>query len=257
MTTQNFKEIQYAFAKHLRDPENSPGFEGIEDRRLKIYRELFFGNMKSLVSQTFPVLKKFYSDEQWDQMIRSFMIKHESSTPLFLEVSSEFVEYLQTSHEPTEFDPPFLLELAHYEWVELAVSVQDADIDENAIDENGNLANQVPYLSPFISSLAYSFPVHEIKPGYDPSTKPNEATFLLVFRNKLDKVEFMLLNGVSARLIALLQEDDTKTGNQLLQQIAEELQHPNPQAVIDGGMALLQQFKEKDILLGTYSSQSL
>ncbi len=254
MTTQNFKDIQYAFAKHLRDPDNTPGFEGIEDRRLKIYRELFFGNMKSLVSQTFPVLKKFYTEEQWDQTIRSFMVKHESTTPLFLEVSSEFVEYLQTSHEPTEFDPPFMLELAHYEWVELAISVMDVDIDESAIDESGNLADQVPYLSPFISSLAYSFPVHEIKPGYDPSTKVDEATFLLVYRNQEDKVEFMLLNGVSARLIALLQEDAAKTGIQLLQQIAEELKHPNPQAVIDGGMGLLQQFKDKDIILGTYNS---
>ncbi len=254
MTTQNFKDIQYAFAKHLRDPDNTPGFEGIEDRRLKIYRELFFGNMKSLVSQTFPVLKKFYTDEQWDQMIRSFMIKHESTTPLFLEVSSEFIEYLQTSHEPTDFDPPFLLELAHYEWVELAVSVMDAEIDESTINDNGNLAEHVPFLSPYISSLVYSFPVHEIKPGYDPSTNSPEATFLLVFRNKLDKVEFMLLNAVSARLIALLQEDTARSGNQLLQQIAEELQHPNPQTVIDGGMDLLKQFKDKDIILGTYNS---
>lgn len=254
MTKPNFKDIQYAFAKHLRDPDNSNEFQDIEDRRLKIYRELFFGNMKSLVSQTFPVLKKFYTEDQWDQTIRSFMIKHESTTPLFLEVSSEFIEYLQTNHVPTEFDPPFMLELAHYEWVELAISVMDADIDETTIDENGSLTEQIPFLSPFITSLAYSYPVHEIKPGYDPNTKPDQATFLLVYRNKQDKVEFMLLNAVSARLIALLQEDSAKTGNQLIEQIVEELQHPNPQAVIQGGIALLEQFKSKDIILGTYKS---
>ena len=251
MPKQNFKDIQYAFAKYLRDPDNAPGFDDIEDRRLKIYRELFFGNMKNLVSQTFPVLKKFYSDAHWDELIRDFMIKHESVTPLFLEVSSEFVEYLQTKHIATEFDPPFMLELAHYEWVELAVSVMDADIDEHAIDSDGDLANQIPYISPFISSLAYTYPVHEIKPGYDPTTKPSEPTFLLVFRNKKDQVEFMLLNGVSARLIALMQESSSKTGIQLLQKIAEELQHPNPQAVIDGGLGLLEQFKQKDIIFGS------
>jgi len=252
MTKQNFKDIQYAFAKHLRDPENTPGFEGIEDRRLKVYRELFFGNIKSLVSQTFPVLKKFYTDPQWDTLIRNFMIKHESSTPLFLEVSSEFVDYLQNKHELTDNDPPFLLELAHYEWVELAVSVMDAELDESKIDVNGNLNSGIPFLSPFISSLAYTYPVHEIKPGYDATTKPDHATFLLVYRNRSDQVEFMLLNAVSARLIALMQEDQRKTGSQLLAQIAEELQHPNPQAVIDGGMGLINQFKEKDIILGTH-----
>lgn len=251
MPKQNFKDIQYAFAKYLRDPDNAPGFDDIEDRRLKIYRELFFGNMKNLVSQTFPVLKKFYSDSHWDELIRTFMVKHESNTPLFLEVSSEFIEYLQTKHQPTKYDPPFMLELAHYEWVELAVSVMDADIDESTIDSAGNLANQIPYLSPFISSLTYTYPVHEIKPGYDPTTKPSESTFLLVYRNTQDQVEFMLLNSVSARLIALMQLESSKTGIQLLQKIAEELQHPNPQAVIDGGMGLLEQFKQKDIILGT------
>ena len=179
------------------------------------------------------------------------MVKHESNTPLFLEVSSEFIEYLQTKHQSTEYDPPFMLELAHYEWVELAVSVMDADIDESTIDSDGDLANQIPYLSPFINSLAYTFPVHEIKPGYDPSTKPSEPTFLLVYRNTQDQVEFMLLNSVSARLIALMQESASMNGIQLLQKIAHELQHPNPQAVIDGGLGLLEQFKQKDIILGT------
>ncbi|MDH3342301.1 MAG: DNA-binding domain-containing protein, partial [Gammaproteobacteria bacterium] len=33
MAKTNFKDIQYAFTRHLRDPENNPAPEGIEDRR--------------------------------------------------------------------------------------------------------------------------------------------------------------------------------------------------------------------------------
>ena len=63
--SQDFREIQYAFAKHIRDPENNPPPTDAEDRRLAIYRELFFNNLRNLISQTFPVLKKLHSKEKW------------------------------------------------------------------------------------------------------------------------------------------------------------------------------------------------
>jgi hypothetical protein len=40
-----FIERQYAFAAHLRDPDNNPAPAGIEDRRLENYRGLFYRNI--------------------------------------------------------------------------------------------------------------------------------------------------------------------------------------------------------------------
>ena len=40
-----FQQKQYAFAAHIRDPENNPAPSGVEDRRMAIYRELFFNNL--------------------------------------------------------------------------------------------------------------------------------------------------------------------------------------------------------------------
>ena len=37
----DFRDIQYAFARHIRDPENNPAPVDAEDRRLAIYRDLF------------------------------------------------------------------------------------------------------------------------------------------------------------------------------------------------------------------------
>ena len=249
---KKFQSLQYAFSSHLRDPENVPAPEGIEDRRLKVYRDLFFSNMRSLVSNTFPVLKKFYSDEQWDNLIREFMVQHESHTPLFLEISSEFIQFLQNTYQAKEIDPPFMLELAHYEWVELAVSIMQEEPELEKIDSHGDLLNNAPYLTSAFSSLAYEYPVHTIKPGYDDTQKPEQASYMLVYRKLDDSVEFMQLNAVSARLIELMSERSTKTGLQLLEQIATELQHPQPQVVIDGGKGLLQQFRDKEVILGTY-----
>ena len=93
--SQDFREIQYAFAKHIRDPENNPAPTDAEDRRLAIYRELFFNNLRNLISQTFPVLKKLHSKEKWATFIRQFMVRHQAQTPYFLEVPKEFVDFLQ------------------------------------------------------------------------------------------------------------------------------------------------------------------
>ena len=66
-----FQEKQYAFAAHIRDPQNVPAPEGIEDRRMAIYRELFFNNLKSLLSNMFPVLTKLHSDQHWRRLVRT------------------------------------------------------------------------------------------------------------------------------------------------------------------------------------------
>jgi len=247
-----FQKKQFEFAPHIRDPDNPPTPAGMEERRIKIYRELFFGNIKGLVSQTFPVLRKFYSDIEWNALIRKFMIEHKAKTPLFLEVSSEFIDYLQSTYQPIDSDPDFLLELAHYEWAELAVTVMDTDINHAVIDRGGDLLKGIPFVSPSIWSLAYEYPVHLIGPDYIPKEKPDQPSFLLIYRDQDNKVEFMELNAVSARLIDLLEEDTKKTGQELLLQIAQEMQHPNPQVVIDGGLNILEDFKAKEIILGVY-----
>ena len=45
---KSFQDKQYEFAAHLRDPENVPAPDGIEDRRMGIYRELFYNNLNIL-----------------------------------------------------------------------------------------------------------------------------------------------------------------------------------------------------------------
>jgi len=242
---------QYAFAAHLRDPDQNPAPEGIEDRRLQIYRRLFIGNVTSLLAGTFPVTHKLYGDDAWRRLVRCFYSTHKSSTPLFLEVPQEFVAYLQNEHIATADDPAFLLELAHYEWVELALSVADEEIDWQAIDPGGDLLDGVPVKSPYAQALAYNYPVHRVGPDYQPTEPGTEPTRLIVYRNGQDKVGFIEINTVTARLLELLEERPNETGRVLLGQIAEELNHPKPQTVIDGGTDILKRLLRSEILLGT------
>jgi hypothetical protein len=42
--------LQRQFTAHIRDPQNAPAPEGIEDRRMAIYRDLVYSNMESFVA---------------------------------------------------------------------------------------------------------------------------------------------------------------------------------------------------------------
>ena len=59
-----FKQIQYEFAAHIRNPKQNPKPEDVEERRMKIYSELFFNNVEDFMSNTYPVLKETMSEEK-------------------------------------------------------------------------------------------------------------------------------------------------------------------------------------------------
>lgn len=244
-------EIQLGFAAHLRDPEHRPAPRGIEDRRVGIYRELVFNNCSSLLAANFPVLRRLYTDARWKTMIRDFFVRHRARSPLFHEIGQEFLAYLADTREPHPEDPPFLLELAHYEWVELALLFSDEQPDLAGIDPNGDLLAAAPALSPLAWPLSYHFPVHKISPDYQPAEPPETPTHLVVHRTRDDRVAFVETNAVTQRLLALMQEFPAWTGLDSLKRIAAELNHPTPDSVVAFGAELLESLRARGVLLGT------
>ena len=247
----DLRDLQTAFAAHIRDPDNKPAPAGVENRRMKIYRELFFNNVSSMLSANFPVLRSLYTDGDWQRLIRDFYSEHRCQTPLFPELPKEFLRYLQDSRGERPEDPAFLLELAHYEWVELALSLDEREPGEMAADAEGDLLAGIPVLSPLAWPLTYRFPVHRIRPDFQPGEAPREATHLLVYRDRRDAVKFMQLNEVTRYLLDLLKQDKGLTGRQLLQQVATAIGHPEPDRIMSAGKELLADLRNRNVLLGT------
>lgn len=245
----SLERVQTQFAAHLRDPETAP-LAGIEDRRLKIYRDLFYNNIENFISGGFPVLRSLINDTDWHAMVRDFMISHRCHSPYFLEISQEFLLYLQQTRQPRPGDLPFMLELAHYEWVELGLDVADIDPGAVACDSEGDLLDGLPVVSPLAWSLAYRFPVHRIGPEFQPTEPGATPTYLVVYRDGADKVGFMETNAVTARLLELLQGAQVGSGREALQRLAQEMAHPDPQQLLEFGADLLRQLRSRDILLG-------
>ncbi len=243
--------VQTAFAAHIRDPHTNVAPADVEDRRMKIYRDLFFNNINKFLSNNFPVLRRLYSDHDWKQLVRDFYSEHRCQTPLFPELPREFLRYLQDQRQERPGDPPFMLELAHYEWVELALSMHECDLDTVISNPDGDLLKDIPVLSPLAWPLSYRYPVHEIRPGFTPTEPPAQATHILAYRNRSDNVKFMQLNDVTRLLLNLLQEDRGLSGYELLSEVASMIQHPDPDLLIENGERLLQDLLNKDILLGS------
>ena len=245
-----FQRSQLAFAAHLRDPDNNPPPSAVEERRIAVYRELLFNNINGFISNGFPVLRSLYAEDQWLRLVRRFFAVHKSKTPYFVEIAEEFLDFLENEYQPADDDPPFLLELAHYEWVELAMMVSRATLPTD-VDRHGDLLAGEPVLSPLSECLAYQWPVQHISPEFRPDEPLEQPRFIIVSRPyDDDEVSFLEVNAVTARLFELLREGKGRTGLECLRQIADELQHPNPDVVIDGGRQILLKLHHARIVLG-------
>ncbi|NCF17918.1 MAG: DUF2063 domain-containing protein [Haliea sp.] len=234
-------------ARYLRDPNGHPPPSGVEERRLKIYRDLIYNNIEGFISGGFPVLRSLYAEDDWHGLVRLFIDRHRCHTPYFLEISQEFLRFLMEDFQPRPCDPPFILELAHYEWVELALDVSEEELPEPqpVVD----LLAGVPRLSPLAWVLAYQYPVHRIGPSFRPA-EPGEGVYLAVYRDREDKVQFMELNAATARLLELIRDNEQATVVAVLQALAGEL-GMEPTALQEFGAGQLAQFVEKSVVLVT------
>ncbi|MGR9106691.1 MAG: HvfC family RiPP maturation protein [Gammaproteobacteria bacterium] len=220
-----FRECQYRFAAYIRNPEHKPVPRGIEKRRMDLYRELMFNNVEGFLSNAFPVLRQVLDDQSWLEMARDFFARHRCKTPYFSEIPEEFLEYLQKERgdRPDKF--PFLVELAHYEWVELALALAE---DEQAVnrDASSTVSLSSRYcLSDLAWPLVYSYPVHKISKSFTPLHPPEQPTYLVVYRNPEDDVKFMEINGATFRFLQLLDTNEEPTAEECVEQLSKEFLH--------------------------------
>jgi hypothetical protein len=243
-----FQDFQFALASHLRHPHRVPRPVGISARRATIYHGLVRNNLEGFLLACFPITHRLLGVRRWPRLVDAFFREARCHTPYFREIPREFLHWLLTSPSLPITFPAWLPELAHYEWVELAVDVMD--VPAPVYNPTGNLLDEQPVLAAAAMNLAYVWPVHRISSEWRPR-KPT-ATNLLVFRDAHEAVQFIALNPVSARLVALLQAAEVKlSGRDACLQVAQELQHPEPELLLPHGAHLLEQLRTAGAILGS------
>lgn len=242
---------QRQLASYVRDPANAPAPSGLEARRLHIYRDLFLNNVRSLLAGNFPVIHAIYGEEAWSALVRDFYREHPARTPLFTELPREFLQYLDTRAAQDRADPPWLRQLAHYEWVELALQLHETTPVDVSHDPAGDLLRGRPQVSPLAWPLAYQWPVHLLSPDYLPDTPPASPTLLLLLRREDGSVDFQALSPLTYRLLERLEALPTLSGREQLEALAIEASAPDVSAFVGDGACMLSQLRRDGILLGT------
>jgi len=244
----NLEQQQRALTRYLRDPENQTPPTDMNAARVNVYRDLLFNNVSQLLGGTFPVLIRIIGQERWRTLIRGFLRDYRAQTPKFGEIAEEFVGYLAS--EPAVLSagewPAFLVELAHYEWVEMVL--QQSDAEPLPVSDPALLLERPLQVSALAWPLAYAWPVQILSPEYQPSTPPAQPTLLLVRRAVDFSVKFSELSPLAWRLLQRIGEFSMLNGREQLEGLAMEAGLPGTAPFMGSGLALLQQMHEDGVI---------
>jgi len=249
--SERLRRQQFALTRHLRDPDRYAPPPGLEERRLRIYRELLIGSIDGLLAGGFPVLRETLGDDDWRALVRRFFAAHRCATPLFPQVGGEFVDFLHGGGGSAVRGAPWLAELAHYEWAEAALlACTDAAPAHRA---DGDLLEGEPLLAPWAWPLAYRWPVHEIGPALRPRRAPAAPTLLLVHRDRDGDVRFAQLAPLSYRLLDSLRTH-RRSGADHLRALAAEA-GAAADALFAEGRSALEAWRAQGVVLGVVDSE--
>ena len=249
-----FQTYQQAFTAYIRNPKHAPMPAGVDKKRMKIYAELVLNNMDASVSACFPVSKMVLGKRAWLRLIKQFMRLYAADTPIFREIPAQFLNFLEilsVQHQTAEQDvnlPAFFYSLAHYEWVELSVAINTAQVvyQQTAAPL---LFEAIPVLNPTLMNLSYVYPVHTLSKKRRPRQASTQAVHLLVYRSSGHVVQFVEVNAMTATLIDLLNKG-IYTGHRALQALVHLFPQENASSMMHFGSALLQQLHQQEVIVG-------
>lgn len=241
----SFLQIQQSFIDHIKRPSSTLP-TGTDARRMKVYRELFFNNVEGFISSAFPVLKSLYTKDNWLVLVQTFFAEHDSQTPIFIEIAQEFLVFLQTEYEFKSSDPAFMLELAHYEYMELVVAVAKDNPQHKKIEIP--IVNQALCLSDTAKVLQYSFDVQHISDEYRPETASGSPQFFCLYRDDEDEVIFLQLTPLSGQLLGFLSQYEAVNFDDLKGWLVSVYSNMDENALAQGALQLLEDLAAKGVV---------
>lgn len=246
-----FQHVQAQMTDWLRDPDTKPA-PAVEQRRLAIYRELFFNNVRDFVENASPVLKSLLPEEEWTALVSDFFARHRCQSPYFRDISLEFRTWMEAERSGFIAIKPWVQELLHYEWVELAAECAEIDSEDVRANPDGDLLEEAPVVGHFVWPLVYRWPVHVLAPENPPAGIPPELpTCLIVYRDNDDVVRFLEVNALTARLVELLQMSSLRSGRNVLEQLASEAGYNDAAAFLPAGLEILLDLRAQGIVQGS------
>ena len=245
-----FKAAQRAFARHLRAPAEFPAPTLPEDR-LAVYRYAVRHNIAEFLANNYPRLKDVMTEDAWRTLVDDYLAHHPAHTAAFARLPGEFLQFLGTCQKHPDH-PPFMEELAHFEWLENHLCCDERMLpDPASLDRDGDLLCEEIIVNPVHVLVTYQFPVHVIDTTFNPSDAPSRPTHLAAFRDRNFNFAVLDLNPLSRELFEAVSAPGAPPARALLADFANRLGHTSSEAVMRGGAEILSRMRERELILGT------
>lgn len=244
-----FQQVQRQFLAHIRNPLQQPLPTGFARQGVNIYIDLLYNKFNDSLTTCFPVTYAILGETAWQQLLKAFIAQHRCLSPYYRQIPDEFVLYLQNERQATD-DPPFLAELAHFEWMELVLSIAEAEPVVAETLSDAQLMDAALVFAPVMRLLHYVWPVQQISRAYQPDKPPSVATHILGFRDAADQVQFIALNPATANLVLRLQGHCT--ARQALQELGKDLTPSELSNLLLFGKGILADLHRQGAIIGIH-----
>jgi uncharacterized protein len=240
----DFRQYQFALARHLRDPLSVPAPVGVNATDAAACTQEMVDHLCNVLEPAFTVTQALLGDELWQHAVRLFIKDAPHHAPWATAVQRAFVDHVCASPEMQNL-PAWLQDLAHFEWLQSAVST--APVTWPAFDAAGDVMHNPVVLNPTHVNGSYEWPVHHI--GTDNEPDDMQTTHVTVLRDQNDELHVFESSVFRGQLLDLLREG--QTGEQAFMVLAMWLSHPEPEAFVREGEQVMAQLQREGVVLGT------
>ena len=239
----DFRQFQFALARHLRDPLGIPAPVGIRQVDASICTQEMVKHLRDVLEPAFPVTQALLGEDMWEHAVRLFLKDAPNHTPWASTTQRAFVEHVCESPEMQHL-PAWLQDLAHFEWLQNAVST--APVQWPRCDAIADVMQHPVVLNPTHVEASYEWPVHSIDTEHKPDDM--QSTYVSMLRDMDDELHVFESSVFRGQLLDLLR--DGQTGEQAFMALARWLSHPEPEAFVREGAELMAQLQREGIVLG-------
>lgn len=239
----DFRQFQFALARHLRDPLSVPAPEGIPLVDAHACTQDMVNHLQELLNPAFATTRALLGEEIWALALRLFLKDAPAHTPWASTTQRAFVDHVCESPDMHHM-PAWLPDLAHFEWLKSAIST--APVQWPLCDAHGDVMQQTVVLNPTHVEAVYEWPVHCLSAEHKPDDMQN--THLSMLRDADDALQVCESSVFRGQLLDLLRAG--QTGEQALRGMAEWLSHPAPEDLVQQGAAVMAQLQREGIVLG-------
>lgn len=210
---ESLATLQRRWADHVRDPAMAAP-DGVEARRLAVYRRLCIDSLDTLLAGTLPRLQHQLGTPRWRDTVEHYYARHTCRTPLFPQIAGEFAAWLAV--QDTLALPAWAAELAHYESTQQSLHIEARGAGQSL--HCTPLDSDVLAISPQVRVLGYRWPVHEeqvLAPVLDAA-----PTLLLMRRTPEFSLQVEELSPLAYALLSVFGDHGTRVDD-VLQTVAE------------------------------------